>query len=186
VSQKRGALIGRAELIAEVVRAVDAGTSVLLIGPSGVGKTAVLEAIRSSAAASLVDPFEHVSRVHAARLRRRLDRDGPIVGAARDLDRATLGAVGRILWRFEIKRVRPLSAGQISELLRRELIQRRPEILIQRDWLRELVYDAKGLPARAVAFASVTAWYWDRWHTLPTPQWTVTEALVAGVRDLAN
>jgi hypothetical protein len=183
VNHEPCALIGRTELISDVIRAVEAGTSVLLVGPSGVGKTAVVQTVCSGAAATIVDPFEHISRIHAARLRRRLDRNGVIVGAARDLDRGTLGAVGRILWRFDIRRVRPLSAVDIRALLRRELTERQPEMSIPKEWLRELGHRTKGLPGRAIALASATAAYWDRRHALPTPEWTITEALVAGFRD---
>ncbi len=174
-------LLSRDRLIEEVRAALVAGRSVLLVGPAGVGKTAVLRAVCESTRVEVVDPFEHLSRLEAALVRRHLDSDGVYVGAARSLERRTLGAVGRILWRFDIVRVRPLSGPEIGRILRDALARARPGMALDDGWVRELERLSKGLPGRAVGLASAALAYWDRRRELPTPAWTLTEALVASV-----
>lgn len=96
---RRPALVGRAELLHAVAERLAAGHSVLLTGPTGIGKSALIQALETPGLTT-IDPFERVTPARAARLRRSLDRGAVCVAAASARDRRAIGAAGRILWRF--------------------------------------------------------------------------------------
>jgi hypothetical protein len=170
-------LVGREKLIATWRPAIVAGTSLLLVGPPGAGKSALIRAITSGMCVDVVDPFEHVSRARAARLRRALDRGHVVLGATRDLDRRHLGAVGRILWRFRILRVPPLPLPAMRALIRSDLARRGVDVDVDAAWLAALARRAAGLPGRGRLLASAAAGYWHRCHGFPAVEWAAVDAM---------
>jgi len=50
-------LLGRASLLQEVEQLLAQGQSVLLVGPEGIGKTALIEPLRRPAGVTVIDPF---------------------------------------------------------------------------------------------------------------------------------
>jgi hypothetical protein len=174
------ALIGRRALIDLASREVARGTSLLLVGPAGVGKTALAAAITRGASVEIVDPFERVSRARAVRLRQHLDRGVTVVGATTSLERRVLGAVGRILWRFQIVRVPPLPPGAMRRLILRDLDGHGIRGAVEASWLRDLVRVSAGLPGRGHTLAAAAAEYWRQAGQWPTPAWALVEALTAG------
>lgn len=172
-------LFGRDNLIAELKQHLIDRVSVLLVGPPGVGKSALIDALGPLPLVDIVDPFERVSCLHAAQLRRRLDRGATMLAAARTPHRSGLGAVGRILWRFRIVRVRPLSNRDIARIVQLSLQKRRADCSGAEQWIDDIASVANGLPARACAFAEAGCRYWERHRVLPTVEWTVVDALTA-------
>jgi hypothetical protein len=174
-------LIGRDELVARLNQLIAERSSVLLVGPPGVGKSALIEGIARGVTVDVIDPFEDISRIHAARLRRRLDGGATMIGAACSLDRPQLGAVGRILWRFRVVRVPLLGRADLCRVIRRALA---PEIRAcpgAEAWIHELARASAGLAGRGCAFADAGTRYWMHHDVLPTPEWTVVEALTSGL-----
>ncbi len=180
------ALIGRDELIERIERVIAERISVLLVGPPGAGKSALIDTIIRGVSCEPVDPFEHISRIRAARLRRHLDAGVVMIGAARTLDRRQMGAVGRIAWRFRVVRVPPLTNTDMGEVIRRTLTADISAGAHADAWVRDLARCAGGLPGYGRALAEAGVSYWRRRGALPTLEWTVVEALTTGLRRNAS
>jgi hypothetical protein len=160
-------LVGRASVLRNVEASLATRRSVLLVGPAGSGKTAIINEVRREGLV-VVDPFASITSLRAAALRRALDHGAVVVGAARSLDPRAMGHVGRISWRFERIYLRPLRPRDIrriiGQVLEAELAGR---LTAERRWMSEA---ADGLPGRAVALASVVAARWRARGTLLPPR----------------
>ena len=160
-------LFGRDALVRQVAGNLAAGRSVLLFGPEGIGKSAIVAAVRGNHV--VIDPFERISRQAASRMRRALDRGIVHLAAARAENRRTLGAVGRILWRFSMLRVRELPDPMLRRIVRNELRRSVTEREDRGAWVQDLVALARGRPGFAVAMARFAV-EWQRRHGyLPMP-----------------
>jgi len=170
-------VIGREEVVREVTGLLAQGRSVLLVGPPDCGKTALVEAV-TRPGVLVVDPMERVSRPRAAALRRALDRGMVCLAAARTLERAELGCVGRVLWRLTVVRVRPLGPAAMRAIIEGEL--RRggvpPEAIVSR-WIRKAVRVAAGRPGWGVGLAERAAARWRESRTIPPPGLALVEVL---------
>lgn len=159
---------GRASLVHTVDALLAAQRSVLLVGPPGMGKSAIIAATRRPADVLVLDPLEHVSSLRAGQLRHALDRGTLCLGATRDLDRARLGRVGRLLWRMTVVRVLPLPRPTIRDLLLESLrAQSVPTARITRAWLHEAIDAVAGRPGFALALTREAAEDWRRSGHLP-------------------
>jgi hypothetical protein len=139
-------LFGRHTLLNTIEHLLGDGKSVLLVGPAGIGKSALIRAV-ATPDVMVVDPFERVSAHRSARIRRAMDRGMAAFGAARTLNRADLGQVGRIMWRFTTLRVPPLPTASMRRLIEDACaVQRIPADLITSKWIREVATVARGRP----------------------------------------
>jgi hypothetical protein len=176
-------LIGRTALVARVNSLLDARRSVLLFGPPGVGKSAIVAAV-SRPGLVVADPFERVSRPVAARLRRVMEAGGIVLAAGRSARAADLGAVRRLLWRMEAVRLEPLGARDISSLLRAALkVGGVPRTAVPQSWLSDAVKVVEGVPGRAMAVASVVAPRWRAGRGLLPPRLALVMAWQDGLAD---
>lgn len=156
-------LLGRDAIVRQVIRELDAGRSVLLFGPEAIGKSAIITATARDGVL-VVDPFERITSQQAYRMRRALDRGAVYLGAARVACGRELGAVGRILWRFSVVRVRESPHAVLAQIVLGELRRRGgPARDPDRTWVREIVALARGRPGFAVAMARFAA-DWRRAH----------------------
>lgn len=151
-------LVGRDALVREVTGHLTAGRSVLLYGPEAIGKSAIIGALGRGDFV-IVDPFEHVTRQRAAAMRRALDHGAVFVGATRAASRRALGAVGRILWRFSMVRIRELPDSVVRRIVVREC-RRAIDQELEAAWIREVVSLARGRPG----FATAMAQFATQWH----------------------
>lgn len=161
-------LLGRDTLLREVADALAAGRSVLLWGPEGVGKSAIIAALAGDRTV-VVDPFERISRQRAARIRRALDRGVVHLAAARTMNKPVLGAVACILWRFSAVRVRELPSRVIGRIVAREIRRQDAHVAVERRWLREVVALSSGRPGFAMAMARFAVDWHRRRGCLPMP-----------------
>ncbi|HVZ22573.1 MAG TPA: hypothetical protein VG871_15980 [Vicinamibacterales bacterium] len=168
-------LLGRRELENTVLQLLRLGRSVMLVGPSGVGKTALIQAI-SPPEVFVVDPFERIGSRRAAHIRRSMDRNGVWIAAARARER--LGHVGRIAWRFEVVRVPPLSVYWMRRLISRSAARAGLEDAITADWLRDVVRLSAGLPGRAVDLVNRAALTRARGRPLTAPATLYLDAAI--------
>ena len=171
-------LVGRDALVREVRDHLAAGRSVLLYGPEAIGKSAIIAALGRDDVI-VVDPFEHVARQRAAEMRRALDRGAVYLAASRASSRRALGAVGRILWRFLMIRVRELPDSAIRRIIACEChhsVDRAPEA-----WIREAAPLARGRPGFAIAMARFATEWHRRRGDYPLP----ALAFVAAREDVA-
>lgn len=152
-------LRGRDALLRQVAARLTAGRSVLLYGPEGMGKSAIVAALARDGVV-VMDPFEHVNRQQASQMRRALDRGAVYLGATRATSRRALGAVGRILWRFSMIRVRELPDPILGRIVTQQLRRAIPAVDVDRTWLHEVVTLTKGRPG----FATVMARFAVEWH----------------------
>jgi hypothetical protein len=165
---------------------LDAGRSVLLVGPHGSGKTAIVNVVRREGLI-VMDPFAGITTVRAASLRRALDRGTVVLGAACSLDRAKLGHVGRVAWRFERAYLRPLSPRVIADIIRARVdAESGAHLPIGRRWMVEAVDVAAGLPGRAVAVASMVAQRWRSRGSLLPPRLALVIAWQEGLSNYAE
>lgn len=162
-------LVGREPLVREVRSELAAGHSVLLYGPEAIGKSAIVAATATQGV-TIVDPFERVTRQRAAQIRRALDRGAVYLGAARVSHGRDLGAVGRILWRFRLLRVRELPTTVLIRILASELTGG-VELTADGDpaWAHQAAQLAAGRPGFAVAMAQFARVWRHEYGYLPLP-----------------
>jgi hypothetical protein len=161
---------------------LQSGRSVLLVGPEAIGKSAIAQAF-ATPEVILLDPFEHVGRLAAKRLRQRLDRGHVAVATARSHLVRDIGAVGRILWQFRTLRVRPLQAGSIHQILIDTLHQEGASPLYLPDsWWAEAIAAAGGRPGYAVAIGRDTARALAESGRWPSPGLVVIDYRIAHAR----
>jgi len=173
-------LIGRDDLLRQVGDLLAGGGSVLLYGPEGIGKSAVVAAV-ARPGIHVLDPFEHVRGQAAHDIRRVLDFDGVYLAAARTAQRRALGAVGRILWRFSLVRVRELPDATLKRLVAREIGAGRSIELPDPKWVNAVVALSKGRPGFAVEMARFAAdWYRRRGY------WPMVDLAFAATREDAT
>lgn len=153
-------LPGQEQVIRQVTDLLKRDRSVLLFGPEGIGKSAVIGAIAHDGVI-VVDPLEHVSPQRASRMRRALDRGTLYLAAARVSRGRDLGAVGRILWRFSTVRLRELPDAVIRRIVEAEV--QSVGCSIDRGWIREVAGLANGRPGFATAMSRLAA-DWARVH----------------------
>jgi len=140
------ALLGRRALLDTIEQLLLNHRSVLLVGPGGIGKSALIRSLTTNDV-TVIDPFEHLSAHRAARIRRAMDRGMTVIGAARTLNRASLGQVGRIMWRFMTLRVPPLPDASLRRLVEDACAAERIRAdLITSKWIRDVVKVARGRP----------------------------------------
>jgi len=172
-------LVGRDDLIAQIESLLGAGRDVLLLGPPDVGKTAVILALagRGFDPVMVVDPFEHVTPRVAAAIRRGSDRAVQYLAATRSVDRAHLGAVRRIAWRFTTVRVPPLPLRLIRRVIAIECATvLLPEHLARSDWGTAVGHLAQGRPGLAIAIVRAAAGILERSGALPSPRLAYVDA----------
>ena len=177
------ALLGREGVVEETKALLAAGRSVLVVGPAGCGKTALIGRVWQ-AGVLVVDPFAGLTTPRAAALRRALDRGAVVLGAARSIDRRAMGHVGRIAWRFQRVYLRPLGARDIRHLVRSTLdAEGAAGLAPDERWMAEATEVAAGLPGRAVSLAGVTAARWRREATLLPPRMALAIAWQDGLEN---
>ena len=165
----RPGLLGRDDLLARLNELVHDEQHVLLWGPRGIGKTALIAAL-SPHAATIIDPFEHMHSRQAARVLRAMDRGTQFLAASRSLDRAQLGAVRRFAWRFTTVRVPVLSRLSMRRVVRRECERTRlPVSLVTEAWVRAALRLAKGCPGAAIALVRAASDRYASTGRLPSP-----------------
>ena len=171
-------LLGRASLLQEVEQLLAQGQSVLLVGPEGIGKTALIEPLRRPAGVTVIDPFAQVSGARAAAIRRAMDRGAVFLAAARSRDRKTIGRVGRVLWRMRTVRVRPLCPRMIKYLLVRTLMLHcvaRDEVAAR--WVYEAASLVDGRPGYAVGLVMCASTWRETHGGLPVPGFAFVDYL---------
>ena len=171
------ALVGRERLVARVAARLERGESVLLVGPAGIGKSALAAALARPGVV-VVDPFERISTRRAGRLRRALDRGAPVLGAGRSPRLDALGRAGRIAWRLAVVRVPPLPAPAMREVIRRALdAGTEGRAAPPARWLAEAARAARGRPGHGVALAGAAAAAWRRDGRWPAPRVALVDGL---------
>ena len=172
-------LLGRRALLDVVDQQLVDGRSILLVGPAGIGKSALIRAL-ATPGVMVVDPFEGISAQRAACIRRSLDRGAVWIGAARTLDRARMGKVGRIAWRFTTVRVSPLSDAWMRRLITHACSVAGIRIdLVTPEWRRALLRLARGRPGPALAIIEHAARMRHSGRPLPFPATAYLEAALA-------
>lgn len=159
---------------------LSAGRSVLLVGPAGCGKTAVIGRVRREGVL-VVDPFARLTRPRAAALRRALDCGAVVLGATRSFDHKEMGHVGRIAWRFQRVYLRPLDSHDIRHLVQATLDEGAADLAPGEPWMAEATEVVAGLPGRAVSLATVTAARWRQQRTLLPPRMALVIAWQDGL-----
>lgn len=154
-------LAGQGAVIRQVTDLMKTGRSVLLFGPEGIGKSAIIAAVAGEGVV-VVDPFEHITPQQASRMRRALDRGVVYLAASRVARGRQLGAVGRIMWRFSTVRVRELPDPIMRRIVTGEM-RGAVETKLQNPWVHEVVALARGRPGFATAMARFAV-EWKRQH----------------------
>jgi hypothetical protein len=170
-------------MLEDIAELLSAGQNVLLCGPSGVGKTALIAALERRDII-VIDPFEHVHSRLAARIRRTIYRGAVHLGATTSLDRAHLGAVRRIAFWFTVVRVPPISALWMRRLILRQCRDAQiPDTTATPSWRRAVLRLARGRPGMAMAMVDEAAAVYRRKGALSSPDAAYIEArlrMVAG------
>ncbi|MGH7668611.1 MAG: hypothetical protein ACRENQ_03885 [Gemmatimonadaceae bacterium] len=174
-------LLGRREVLREIRRYLDRDLSVLLLGPRDVGKSAVIEALRRPDLL-ILDPLMHVTPRLAGEIRLAMDRGARSVAATRTVDRAEMGAVRRLAYRFTTVRVPPLSSRWMRELVRRICAAHGADAMpAPAEWQDGVVRLSAGLPGVALSIVDA-ARLWRLEHgRLPSPRAAYVEASIARV-----
>jgi hypothetical protein len=183
-----GNLVAREALLQEISTLLQRGQNVMLFGPAGVGKTALVHALRAPDVV-ILDPFEHVSPHLAAHIRRAIERGVVHLAATRSLDRKHLGAVRRIAFWFTTVRVPPLPARWIRHLVRCECLALSvPADAITSRWITAAVRLARGRAGMGLAIARAAARIREERGSLPSPAVAYIEASIrqAGIPRLAS
>jgi energy-coupling factor transporter ATP-binding protein EcfA2 len=150
-------LVGRGPILEVVADYLAAGRSILLTGPTGIGKSALIQAL-ATPGVTTIDPFERVTPARASRLRRLLDRGAVCLAAASARDSRLIGAVGRILWRFTTVRIPPLPPAAIQTIIAERLQSDGWDLRhLDRQWVRKALAEARGRPGYALAIATRAA-----------------------------
>ena len=161
---------GRSALLVEVRDYLARGHNVLLLGPRDVGKTAIIRALDLDPA-TVLDPFMGVSPRLAGAIRLAMDRGGQWVAASRTANRAEMGAVRRLAFRFSTVRVPPLSAHWIRRVLADAYAQFGLDAdAVTAAWTADAVRLSRGLPGLAIAIVESAAEERRRVGHLPLPQ----------------
>jgi energy-coupling factor transporter ATP-binding protein EcfA2 len=183
---RRVELLGRDKALVEINGLVRAGHHVLLWGPRGVGKSALIGALAPHSA-TVIDPFDGIHTRYAGGILRSMDRGAQFIAAARTLDRARLGAVRRFAWRFTTYSVPPLSVLWMRRVVERECA--RVGIDPTSDaWTRAAAHLARGCPGAAVALVQAAADRWQQVGVVPSPTAAYLSALdrQAGFADATS
>jgi hypothetical protein len=168
-------LFGRRVLFETIERLLMKRRSVLLVGPAGIGKSALIRSLALNGVI-VIDPFERLSAHRAACIRRAMDRGMTVIGAARTLNRASLGQVGRIMWRFTTLRVPPLPDASMRRLVEDACaVERIPADLITSNWIRAVAKVARGRPGVGLTIVQHAAAMCAGRH-LPAPAAAYLEA----------
>jgi hypothetical protein len=156
------------DVVEEMRRWIARGTSVVLIGPAGVGKSTLIETV-APPGTLIIDPFRHITNHRAAAIRRALDRGRLCLAAARSLQRSATGHAGRISWRF-IPITVPLTSPAV---LRRHAAMAMLRLGIDaadaRAALPDILRVARGRAAYAAAVICAMTEYWQRHLPPPAP-----------------
>ncbi|MDE3151233.1 MAG: ATP-binding protein [Gemmatimonadota bacterium] len=169
-------LFGRDALLTEVREYLAKQYNVLLLGPRDVGKSAIIRALGLDGV-MILDPFMSVAPRLAGSIRRAMDRGVQCVAATRTVNRAEMGAVRRLAFRFTTVRVPPLTARWVRRILATEYAEQGwgtngvPSV-----WTEETVRLVDGLPGLAVAVVRAAAEVRARTGHLPSPRTALVEA----------
>jgi len=179
-------LVGRDAVLAEIRRYLAQDHNVLLIGPRDVGKTAIIRALALHGVL-LLDPFMGVTPRAAGAIRRAMDRGVQCLAAARSTDRAELGAVRRLVFRFTSVRVPPLPRRWMRQLLAAELARQELDCdAAAPAWMSEVVRLSHGLPGLGVAIIRAAAELRARTGHLPSPRTALVNADIGRVELYAS
>jgi hypothetical protein len=171
-------LLGRDELLEVIGSYLRHRSSVLLVGARDIGKSAIIGAVVAPDV-TILDPFEGVSPHLAGHIRRAMDNGVVFLAGARSIDRARLGAVRRIAWRFATIRVPPLPTRWMREVARRESVRLGlPPDAGTKRWLRDIVRLSRGHPGRALGMLEAGASVLALKGRLPSPAAALIEASV--------
>lgn len=174
-------LLGRASVLAAVHDFMARQHNVVLLGPRDVGKTAIIQAIIATMSPCnlfVLDPFTGVSPHSAGQIRRIMERGIPCIAATRTLDRAEMGAVRRLAFRFTTVRVPPLSAHWIKRLLSAAYDQQLNDTVVPSEWTNAIVRLAEGRPGLALALVHAARRWRDQRGVLPSPSTAYIEASI--------
>jgi DNA-binding CsgD family transcriptional regulator len=116
--------LGRAELVATVVARLEQGRGVLLVGPEGIGKSAVLAAVATAApSVTCTDALEHAGAATVTALTRRLveeDAAAPVLAAGRAgqlPDEVLWWWKDELVVRIDVPPLAPAAADQLARVL---------------------------------------------------------------------
>jgi hypothetical protein len=163
-------------VLAEVRGYLARDYNVLLLGPRDVGKTAVIRALRLDGI-MVLDPFMGVTPRLAGSIRRAMDRGVQCVAATRTVNRAEMGAVRRLAFRFTTVRVPPLTARWMPRILQAEYAAQGWDAgMVPSAWTEETVRLVHGLPGLAIAVVRAAAELQAQTGRLPSPRRALVEA----------
>lgn len=140
--------------------------------------------------AAAYDAARSAPRACVVAMRRALDRGVVHLAATRETRRRALGAVGRILWRFSLIRVRELPDPIIDRIVMREIRLLCAEPRLERPWVRDIVALAQGRPGLATAMGRFAAEWWRTHEYWPIPAFAFAaireEVIIRSLRPVAR